>query len=118
MAGGTVRSAGASSALRSRPRLAHMPETTVDVKPPNILLSLTLPTASHCMHSQLKPFSSTRPCAVDVKSPNILLTANGAVRLADVGFSRVKENTFLSNGEPHCCSPCGIRAPIGQAAGI
>lgn len=31
---------------------------------------------------------------------NVLLTANGAVRLADVGFSRLKDKTFLSHGAP------------------
>lgn len=31
-----------------------------------------------------------------VKSPNILLTASGTAKLADVGFSKTKPNTYLS----------------------
>ena len=46
--------------------------------------------------------SSVTLCAVrgrlqDIKSSNVLLTANGAVRLADVAFSRLQTHTFLSD---------------------
>lgn len=50
----------------------------------------------------------------------VLLTANGAVRLADVGFSRVKEKTFLSNGAGLlcCCAWAGEMALlVGACAG-
>ncbi|PRW45638.1 serine threonine- kinase receptor R831 [Chlorella sorokiniana] len=33
----------------------------------------------------------------DLKSQNVLLTANGAVRLGDVGFSKLKEKTFITH---------------------
>ncbi|KAI7838770.1 hypothetical protein COHA_007387 [Chlorella ohadii] len=33
---------------------------------------------------------------MDIKSPNILLTASGTAKLADVGFSKTKPNTYLS----------------------
>lgn len=34
---------------------------------------------------------------------NVLLTAHGAVRLGDVGFSRRKEKTFISQGARRRC---------------
>ena len=43
------------------------------------------------------PFQPPRlPPKRAVKSPNILLTASGTAKLADVGFSKSKPNTFLS----------------------
>ena len=34
---------------------------------------------------------------MDLKSPNILLTSVGTAKLADVGVSRLREGTFLSD---------------------
>lgn len=43
---------------------------------------------------------------------NVLLTAHGAVRLGDVGFSRMKEKTFISQGEPPLCGQRSSNAPL------
>jgi len=48
-----------------------------------------LPSFSACLPSFLSP--------QDIKSANILLTATGTAKLADVGFAKQKQNTFLSD---------------------
>jgi len=42
---------------------------------------------------------------------NVLLTANGAVRLGDVGFSKLKEKTFITHGKTQSSCMCAA-APL------
>lgn len=65
----------------------------------------------------LKPPSPPTPWLLPTQ--NVLLTANGAVRLGDVGFSKLKEKTFITHGKTQsscmCAQhplPCWVLPPL------
>lgn len=65
--------------------------------PPLVSPRLHLRTSSPVLSLPLDPSLSLSLALSRSKSPNVLLTGDGTAKLADVGFSREKLNTFLTD---------------------